>query len=952
MARRRIVLLAAALLLAHVVSLATLGARPLGQLLSNLIQLSLVVLAALACRLTAAGLQGHLRRAWRLVALSCGLWACGQLVFLYYGFFMKQPPPLTSIADAFFVAFYVPLTFALLLDPQAEEGKLDGLQALDLAQMAILLGSVYAYFFLFLGTRVQERRELVDFGLLRVWDLLNLLLLGLFLYRMASTPVPDGRRFLARMAGVLVIYTLGDGLDTYAYLRWGLAGGDWTDLGYSLPFAAAVVAAATWPPSPEPESLRPAHDSKVALWAQFVPVLAPIAAILMAAHMVTRFPSLAFTILGVSMACFSVRLALTQHRQQATLARLRSSEARYRDLIENANDVILTLDVDGKLATLNHLGEALTGYGGPGPKPALADLVAPEDVPRAREMLRRTLAGETVAPFEVALVSREGRRIAVEVSCRALREEGQITGVQAIARDLTERRGMEAALRTSEERFVKAFRFSPVAMTISTFGEGRYVDVNDSFLRLMGYARPEVIGLTVHELGVWARPEKRPELLAALEERGRVTNWEIQLRSRSGEIREGMLSAEVIELDGTLHLLAGILDLTDHRRLEEQHRQGQKMEAVGRLAGGIAHDFNNLLGVILGYAEFLIEHLRADPLLARMARDVADAAQRAAALTRQLLAFSRKQVLETRVLDLNRAVDHTAELLRRLIGEHIDLQIRQDPALGRVRADPHQLEQVLLNLAINARDAMPEGGRLTLETANVELDHQYGELHEGVGPGSYVMLAVTDTGLGMDASTQARIFEPFFTTKEAGRGTGLGLATVYGIVKQSGGWIWVYSEPGRGSTFKVYLPRVWDEVEPLSPSPSGSLAARGSESVLVVEDQEQLLRLMRECLEEHGYSVLAARDGKEADLLSEDPATRIDVLVSDVVLPGGFGFEVARRLRRGRPKVRIVYISGYIDSAITERGQLAEADALVHKPFHTTELLQAVRKALDVRSSA
>jgi PAS domain S-box-containing protein len=938
----------------HVATIATLGAHPTGQLLSNLIELSLVLLAAVTCLRAGKRVDGYLRRAWRLIGLAYGLWAVGQLAFMYYDSYLKQPVPTTSLADPFFLAFYLPLTFVLLQDPQEEKGRLDVLQILDLTQMTILLASVYSYFFLVLAAHAQERKEFLDLGLLGVWDLLNLVLVGLFFYRTASTPLPLPRRWLARMGAVLLVYAIGDGLDTYGYLHWEHQGGDWLDLGYSLSFAIAAAAAATWKGAPDRASLERLPLAPAALWTQFFPVLAPGAVLLMAAHMVTRSPGLAFGIMGVSIACFSLRLALTQHRQERTLALLLSSEARYRDLIENANDIILTLDVEGNLTTLNRLGEALTGYRcSRGETLALARLVAPEDLARAKKMLRQAVAGKGVPPFELTLLTREQRRIVVEVSSRALREGERTTGVQAIARDITERQAMEAALRTSEERFLKAFRFSPVAMTISSLEEGRYVDVNDSYLRLTGYSRADVIGRGVEDLEIWARPEKRLELVALLEERERVTNWEFQLRAKSGEIREGLLSAEIIELDGEPHLLAAILDLTDHRRLEEQHRQGQKMEAVGRLAGGIAHDFNNLLGVILGYADHLAQRLKAEPELARKARDIGGAAERAASLTRQLLAFSRQQVLDTRVLDLNRTVEEMADLLRRLIGEHIDLRFHLPLDLGRVTADASQIEQVILNLALNARDAMPEGGTLTVETTNVEFEGDEGRLHNGFGPGSYVMLAVTDTGMGMDATTKSQIFEPFFTTKPPSKGTGLGLATVYGIVKQSGGWIWVYSEPGQGSTFKVYLPRVWAEIDerPRAKAPR-SPAARSSESVLLVEDQEELRHLTREDLEECGYSVLAARDCREAELLCEDPATKIDILVSDVVLPGGFGFDIARRMKALRPQVKVVYISGYFDTAVVESGQLQSADAFLQKPFHPADLLQTVRDVLDAVAAA
>jgi signal transduction histidine kinase len=392
---------------------------------------------------------------------------------------------------------------------------------------------------------------------------------------------------------------------------------------------------------------------------------------------------------------------------------------------------------------------------------------------------------------------------------------------------------------------------------------------------------------------------------------------------------------------------------TSYKDLQEtqgQLVQAQKMEAIGQLAGGVAHDFNNLLTVISGRSHLALAQLPADHALRRHIDLIRTTADRAAALTRQLLAFSRKQVLEPKVLDLNAVVAGLAPMLSRLIGENLEFTAVPAPGLGRVKADPSQLEQVIVNLAVNARDAMPQGGRLTIETGNVELDEAYTRRHQGATTGRFVMVAVNDTGHGMDAATQARIFEPFFTTKELGKGTGLGLATVFGIVKQSGGSIWVYSEPGHGTTFKVYLPRVDDATDQTAPAAEGSPLARASETILLVEDDDDVRALARETLEGNGYAVIPAASAAEALRVVGTRQQPIDLLVTDVVLPQVSGRGLADLLTPGHRDLRVLYISGYTDDAIVRHGVLEAGTAFLQKPFTPHTLLSKVRKVLDRKS--
>jgi signal transduction histidine kinase/ActR/RegA family two-component response regulator len=428
----------------------------------------------------------------------------------------------------------------------------------------------------------------------------------------------------------------------------------------------------------------------------------------------------------------------------------------------------------------------------------------------------------------------------------------------------------------------------------------------------------------------------------------RVHNAEGTIVLQDAPPRSVLMSGRpLVDAQGrNLGAVIAIQDITERKQLEGQLRQAQKMEAVGRLAGGIAHDFNNLLNVITGYGEMLSDHFAAgDPMTARVDQ-IKKAAQRAAALTRQLLAFSRKQVIEPRVLDLNALLAETDNMLRRVIGEDVELITVQGQDLGRIKADPGQIEQIVMNLVINARDAMPQGGRLRIETANSDLDAAYVRQHPGARAGSYVMLAVSDNGVGMDAEIQSHIFEPFFTTKETGKGTGLGLATVYGIVKQNLGYIWLSSEPGKGASFLIYLPRVHENLE-AAQAREPARPPRGTETVLVVEDEDAVRHVIREALRQFGYTVLESGDAEEGLRLSETHAGPIQLLVTDMVMPKMNGWILAQQVQARRADIRVLYMSGYTDNSVVQQGVLERGLAFLQKPFTLKALAVKVRQTLD-----
>ena len=477
--------------------------------------------------------------------------------------------------------------------------------------------------------------------------------------------------------------------------------------------------------------------------------------------------------------------------------------------------------------------------------------------------------------------------------------------------------------------------------------EGRVTYFSPGAEEIFGYTSERVKGRPVADFYDGGLGQAQ-DVMSRLRRDGRIRNQELVFHRSDGRSVAVSSSLSLLrDSAGAIIGTVGILkDVSERRELEEQLRQSQKMDAVGRLAGGIAHDFNNLLTVITGRAQIMLARLRPDEPMHREVKLVRTTAERAAALTKQLLAFSRKQVLKPQVLDLNTIVENMEPMLRRLIGEDIDLAAVPDPALGRTKADPGQIEQVIVNLAVNARDAMPGGGKLTIETANVELDEAYSTRHIHVRPGRYVMLAVSDTGIGMDEATRSRVFEPFFTTKEPGKGTGLGLATVYGIIQQSAGIVHLYSEPGHGTTFKIYLPRV-DEELGVPEAPGEAKIAGGDETILLVEDEPEVRALSRDILNALGYRVLEAPSAEEAMLIAEHHQGPIALLLTDVIMPRLSGRALVERLCPARPELRALYMSGYTDDAIVHHGILDSGTPFIEKPFTPDGLARKVREVLD-----
>lgn len=635
-------------------------------------------------------------------------------------------------------------------------------------------------------------------------------------------------------------------------------------------------------------------------------------------------------------------------------------EANFKTLVERSPNPIFVSDSDSSILYANQNMATLLGYATPNELIGtwMNSVVHPDDLEAVHEARKRWAACEPDdSALEVRWYRRDGQIIIVSGKTTPITFDGvparltTVTDITEQKKIAIERDQATTALRLSEERYRALFDAAPLIIVVFDAASLRIFEVNDAATEKYGYSREEFLKLGMFDLKVDQADADLKDAQAHLWTDAIPSRYSWrgikEHRKKNGEIIELDLTAHDVSIGGRRAVLSMAYDVTDKRRLEEQLRQSQKMEAVGRLAGGVAHDFNNILAVILADTDYVKEELGAENPVWPQLDEIGAAAERAAALTHQLLAFSRRQILKPRVLALNSVVAEMDRMLRRLIGENMVLEMKLEPTLGAVMADPGQLEQVIMNLIVNARDAMAHGGLITVHTHNMTVLAGDRERPVGLAPGPYVALTVTDTGCGMDDATIARVFEPFFTTKGLGRGTGLGLSTVFGIVQQSGGFIHVTSRVGVGSSFRISLPRVDQHVTSVEKKSTRPTASTGDERVLLVEDDPHVRRAATRALERRGYSVIEASTGEEAIAFYREREKEFDLVVTDIVMPGLDGVEVATRLRQEHAPVRILYMSGYSEHTALRDGETCAGGPFLQKPFSADELASAVRGALD-----
>ena len=633
---------------------------------------------------------------------------------------------------------------------------------------------------------------------------------------------------------------------------------------------------------------------------------------------------------------------------------------RYRALFENANDLILGTGLDGQILyannawqeTLDLSEEDLTSL-------SIFQVLHSESADNFKTSFDRAVVGVKIKNLEATFISKYGKRVVVEGSLHGELVDDKPVSIQGIFRDVTERKRSRSALKQSEERFSRVFAASPVAIGICTLDRGRFQDVNESFLKMLEFDRQEVLGSTDVDLGIWLNAEDRQRIVDEAKNKS-VRGLQCKLRSKNGQVREALISAELIELNIEKSLLQAvevvsescllliIHDNTERLNLEAQLRQAQKMEGFGQLAAGVAHDFNNILTVIQGHAARLRKVEGVSAPIVESINHVSVAADRAANLTRQLLTFCRKQAIVAKVFQVNDTVTHISKMLERVLGTDISLEVKLGQNVPLIYADSGMIEQIIMNLACNSRDAMPKGGKLTIATSTVRITPGDLPRRPKARLGTHVCITVKDAGSGMSPETLRRVFEPFFTTKDVGKGTGLGLATVYGIVDQHLGWIEVDSVLGKGTTFSIFLPEtdkaLLNSSQPVSLAP----VRKGTETILLVEDEEALRELARLVLEDHGYKVLEAASGVQGLKMWEKHKHEMDMLLTDMVMPEGMtGRDLAEHIQKERPGFKVLYSSGYSPDVVGGHFKLPQNSFFLAKPYQPPELAHAVRECLE-----
>ncbi len=776
-----------------------------------------------------------------------------------------------------------------------------------------------------------------------------------FLVRGLITPLRTARAFFFRMAAFFFVFGITTNATRYAIATGDYRQGTWLDMPWTLSFCLLAVIAATWADTGQqsPETVGP-RAATMQLLGQFSPLLIPAIVFSLVLRIAQEQFLWSAFLVTVSFAAASARLFVVQSQLLDSSQELQRNLSLLRGITEGTTDSIFVKDLQGRYLMINSAGARLLGR-------RVDQVIGKDDMEvftpeTGREIMagdRRVVESGRTQTYEELGISDGVARTYLATKGPYRDSHGEVIGLLGICRDITDRKLAEEEIRQSQQKLRIHFEHTPLAV-VEWDTQLRITEWSPSAERVFGYSREEALGRDASFLVPPALREHVDRMgQDILSHRGGTRSANDNITKDGRTISCEWYNTPLVDESGHMLGVASLVqDVTERVALEERLRQSQKMEAVGRLAGGVAHDFNNLLTVIMGYSQLLTDGLPAASRLKDATAQIRSAADRAAGITRQLLAFSRKQVLSPRVIDLNDIMMNLDTMLRRLIGEDIEVLTVPGRDLGAVKADPGQIEQVIMNLALNARDAMPNGGKLTLETENTDLNDAYALEHSPLLPGRYVMLAVSDTGTGMSPETQAHIFEPFFTTKEVGKGTGLGLSMVYGIVKQSGGYIWVYSELDQGTSFKIYLPRIDQPAEAAGSETRMSGVQRGTETILLVEDDAQLRQLASSVLSHCGYKVLPAAGTEEGLALCRANHRDIHLLVTDVIMPGMNGRQLAEQVKRISPSTRVLYVSGYTSNAIVHYGVLDPGLWFLPKPFSLSALVAKVREVLDANPNA
>jgi PAS domain S-box-containing protein len=941
---RKYFILACVIVALHIGIALTLGTSTLGSFLANTLQnfaCGFAVVMAIAAYRRGRGLS---RPFWMLFAIGIAMWGIANFGWMYYETVLHREPPTGSVVRFLFGLQSIPFAMALFLDQEKDSPRLDVESVLDFIQIAIV------FFFIFVGFYYLPAHHLNEHDALmreiRVETGEDVLLMVLAAIQAMRARVPHVRHLFAGLSLYVLVYTVSAALADYAQSLIQTPTGTFFDLAWTLPLLGAALWAAQWQPTEaeqRPPRVQRKNFSHLILTNVNLAV-APLIILLQVSQLGSEWRVVRFSLLAVSIVCYAARLGISQFREA------RSADAVHTHTLamESAINGMAILDAKGQYIYVNPSYARMIGYANPelllGKR--WDEISDPGDVAPVEASIRNGLKkhGKWFGP--ITAHHSDGTVVPMETSITALPDGGTV----CVTHDISQRLSAQRARTEAEIKYRTIIEQVAAISYIAELGlNGQWFYVSPQIEGILGYAPEEWLA----DSRDWVRhipPEDRHVVEAAEEasKLGKPFQAEYRMTCKDGKVIWVSDNAVVVRGSDSHPVMEGlIVDITDRKLLENQLQQSRRMEAVGRLAGGIAHDFNNLLTIIKGYAEMALNRPSVPPELTADVQQIGNAADRASNLIRQLLAFSRKQVLQPKPLDLNAIVEGLDKLLNRLMGADIQMKTACGANIGTVKADPAQIEQVIMNLVVNARDAMPSGGRLTIETANVHLDANYARDHVSVKPGPYVMLAVSDTGMGMDSETQAHIFEPFYTTKGGGRGTGLGLSTVYGIIKQSGGYIWVYSEPGKGTTFKVYLPRVEEPVEEPAGKTDRGADRKGNETILLVEDEEAVRELTRTILAAQGYSVLVAESAANAEQIAANASPEIQLLLTDVVMPEVSGRELARRITTRNARMQVLFMSGYTDNVITHEGVLETGVAFLQKPFTPRALTNKVREVLD-----